>query len=102
LAGTVPILGDNDRDVILTMVPHLEHCYRAPARPTFGSNIMTSQVLAHNASATATLYSGYLASIRHDPDRWEWPTSTVQYLQHRIDTIARELVQAGATEGLVA
>ena len=59
---------------------------------------MTNNIPAHTA-ATASLFAAYAASIRRDPDRWEWPTSTGDYLRHRIDTLALELVQAGATDG---
>ena len=57
--------------------------------------------LAHNAT-TATLFAGYLASLERTPAQWRWPASTGDYLRYRIDTIALELVQTGATEGLVA
>ena len=63
---------------------------------------MTSHSLARDASATASLYSGYLASIGRDPDRWQWPTSTAQYLRYRIADLAADLLLSGATEAVVA
>jgi len=63
---------------------------------------MTNLSVAHRDATDATVFAGLLAAIGRDPSQWRWPASTAAYLQHRIDTLARELVRDGATETAVA
>jgi|GEM_PF-4800740 len=55
----------------------------------------TKTSLAHHA-ATATVFAGLLSAIGRDPCGWRWPDSTAQYLQHRIEALAAELLLTGA------
>jgi len=57
--------------------------------------------VAHD-TVTATVFAGYLDSLQRDPTRWRWPDSTSAYLQHRLETLAVDLLQTGATETVVA
>jgi len=60
-----------------------------------------STILAHD-SATASLFAGFLDSIQRDPDGWEWPTGTGDYLRCRIATFALELLLDGANVAVTA
>jgi len=62
---------------------------------------MTSCSLAHHAT-DATVFAGLLASLERNPRGWHWPDSSAQYLRYRIETLAAELVQTGATGAEVA
>jgi len=96
------MVGDNDRDVIYPMAPHLEHCYRgAPRQPLGSCTVMTTSV-APRDPVTASLFAGFLGSISRDPRRWDWPESTAAYLRQRVADLAAELVQTGATGAGVA
>ena len=60
-----------------------------------------STILAHD-SATASLFAGFIGAIGRDPSQWDFPESTFQYLHHRIDTLAADLLLDGATGTVVA
>jgi len=62
---------------------------------------MTSSSVARD-TATATLFVAFLAAIERHPHRWRWPDQTSEYLQHRVETLAADLVQTSATMPEVA
>ncbi len=61
-----------------------------------------SPILPPRDLAAASLFAGYLQSLQRDPRGWEWPASTAHYLQHRIETLAAELVRDGANVAVTA
>ncbi len=53
-------------------------------------------------TATASVFAGYLQSLQRDPSQWGWPEHTAQYIRHRLETLAADLVRDGATLAEVA
>ncbi len=56
---------------------------------------MSHQTLCQSETI-ASLYLGWLASIEQHPSRWQWPTSTAQYLRFRLKELTGEMLASGA------
>ncbi len=51
---------------------------------------------------TATEFAGFIRSIEHHPDRWDWAQSTLDYCRYRLHELTAELLADDAGLAVMA
>jgi len=65
--------------------------------PVTAREYVMSRTSVARDTATATTFLAFLAAIERNPSGWRWPASNAAYLQHRIETLAADMLQTCVT-----